>query len=240
MIDKSSPWPRRLGGAALAPAAAGLLLLLVAGPGTRFGLWGFRTGLGLLHYAVFGALGAIVLGLAALVAGARVKGLLALVAGLATLAVPLQWRRTADSLPPIHDITTDTEDPPRFVAVLARRGSDANPADYAGPALAAQQKAAYPDLASLVLVEPPAAAFARVRTALARLGLEEVAADEAEGRIEATATTPWFGFKDDVVVRLRPQGAGTRVDVRSLSRVGRSDLGVNARRIRRILEALKG
>jgi uncharacterized protein (DUF1499 family) len=240
MIDSFSPWARRLSRVALAAAAAGLVLLIVAGPGTRFGVWGFRTGLNLLHYAVFGGLGAIVFGLAALVAGARAKGLLAVVVGLATVAVPWLWQRTARSVPPIHDITTDTEDPPRFVAVLARRGSDANAADYAGAAIATQQKGAYPELTGLVLAEPPAAAFARVRAALARLGLEEVAAEEAEGRIEATDTTPWFGFKDDVVVRLRPQGAGTRVDVRSLSRVGRSDLGTNAKRIRRILAALQG
>jgi uncharacterized protein (DUF1499 family) len=62
----------------------------------------------------------------------------------------------------------------------------------------------------------------------------------AEGRLEATDTTFWFGFKDDVVVRVRPDGTGSRVDVRSLSRVGRSDLGMNARRIRRFLERLRG
>ncbi|HJR53568.1 MAG TPA: DUF1499 domain-containing protein, partial [Gemmatimonadota bacterium] len=56
------------------------------------------------------------------------------------------------------------------------------------------------------------------------------------GRIEATATTPWFGFKDDVVVRIRPEAGGSRVDVRSVSRVGRSDVGTNARRIEEYLE----
>ncbi|MGH7421143.1 MAG: DUF1499 domain-containing protein, partial [Candidatus Rokuibacteriota bacterium] len=71
------------------------------------------------------------------------------------------------------------------------------------------------------------------------LGWEIVAVAPAEGRLEATDRTPWFGFRDDVVVRVRPDGAGSRVDVRSVSRVGRSDLGTNARRIRGFLEALR-
>ena len=66
-----------------------------------------------------------------------------------------------------------------------------------------------------------------------------MAAVPAEGRLEATARTRWFGFRDDVVVRVRPDGAGSRVDVRSVSRVGRSDLGTNARRIRGFMDALR-
>jgi len=65
-----------------------------------------------------------------------------------------------------------------------------------------------------------------------------VASDAAAGRIEATATTRWFGFKDDVIVRIRPEAAGSRVDVRSVSRVGRGDLGANAARVREFLAKL--
>ena len=111
---------------------------------------------------------------------------------------------------------------------------------YGGPAIAAQQKKAYPDLKPAVLGVPPAQAFDRAVDAAKKQGWEIVAAVPAAGRIEATDTTRWFGFKDDVVIRVRPEGAGSRVDVRSVSRVGRGDVGTNARRIRGFLDALRG
>ena len=102
----------------------------------------------------------------------------------------------------------------------------------------AQQKKGYPDLGPLTFPAPPDRAFAAAEAAAQRLGWEIVAAAPAEGRLEATATTPWFGFKDDVVVRVTPAGTGSRVDMRSKSRVGRSDLGANAKRIRGFLAEL--
>ena len=148
-------------------------------------------------------------------------------------------QREARRAPPIHDVTTDPEDPPAFVAVVARRAGARNPVEYAGPAVAAQQRAAYPDLAPLDLAAPPERVFPAVEAAARDLGWEIVAAAPAEGRLEATATTAWFGFKDDVVVRVRAKGAGSRVDVRSLSRIGVGDLGVNAARIRAFLERMR-
>jgi uncharacterized protein (DUF1499 family) len=142
-------------------------------------------------------------------------------------------------VPPIHDVTTDPDDPPRFVAVLPLRREAPNSAEYAGPTLAAQQRAGYPDLAPVHLADPPPQAFARAVAAARSLGWQIVAAAPAEGRLEATDRTRWFGFRDDVVVRVLPEAGGSRVDVRSVSRVGRSDLGTNARRIRRFLEALQ-
>jgi uncharacterized protein (DUF1499 family) len=126
------------------------------------------------------------------------------------------------------------------VAVVARRAATnaSNPPEYAGPEVAAQQKKAYPDLAPIRLAVPPAQAFDKARAAAQALGWEIVASDPAEGRLEATDTTRWFAFKDDVVVRIRPDGDGSRVDVRSKSRVGRSDVGANAARIRAFREAL--
>jgi uncharacterized protein (DUF1499 family) len=79
----------------------------------------------------------------------------------------------------------------------------------------------------------------RALDAARSLGWEVVASDAATGRIEATATSRWFGFKDDVVVRIRPEGAGSRVDVRSMSRVGVGDLGANAERVREFLAKLR-
>jgi uncharacterized protein (DUF1499 family) len=152
--------------------------------------------------------------------------------------IPWSWKQRADRVPPIHDITTDLADPPAFEAVLPLRQDAPNPSEYGGDSIAAQQREAYPDLGPLTLDLPLDAAFRRAQEAARDMGWEIVDSDPARGRIEATATTPWFGFKDDVVVRVRPEDGGSRVDVRSVSRVGRSDVGTNARRIREYLEEL--
>lgn len=226
--------------AALVVGLAALAVLLLAGPGSRMGWWSFRTGLTvLLKWAAYGGVAGIVLAVLALsLGGRRLVALVALVASLAAFLPPWLFKRTADTVPPIHDITTDTDNPPPFVAVLEKRAGAANPADYGGPEVAAQQRQAYPDLRPVTLPDPPARAFERALDAARAQGWEIVASAPAEGRIEATDTTRWFGFKDDVVVRVKPEGAGSRVDVRSLSRVGKSDVGKNARRIRAYLRAL--
>jgi uncharacterized protein (DUF1499 family) len=143
--------------------------------------------------------------------------------------------------PRIHDITTDPDDPPRFQALLARRaGRWVSTPDYDGAHAAAEQRRAYPDIQPLMLAMPVARAFEAALGAARRMEWEIVAADRAAGLIEAVATTRLIRFKDDVVVRLRPEGGGTRVDVRSKSRLGSGDLGTNARRIRRFLAILTG
>lgn len=137
----------------------------------------------------------------------------------------------------INDITTDTENPPVFVSVLALRKNAPNSATYGGPKIAAQQHAAYPDIRPLISDLPPARAFERSLSVARQMGWKIVDENPAEGRIEATATTRWFGFKDDVVLRIAPAaGNGSRVDIRSVSRVGRGDVGTNARRIRTFLK----
>jgi len=161
-----------------------------------------------------------------------------LLAGFVAFYMPWSQDRTAQSLPFIHDITTDTTDPPVFDAVLPLR-EGLNSVEY-DPEVGAQQREAYPDVQPLVLDVAPAEAFARALATAEASGWEIVAQDEGAGRIEATDTTFWMGFKDDVVIRLRPDGAGTRVDVRSVSRLGRSDIGVNARRIAGYLQDLQG
>ncbi|MEE4184857.1 MAG: DUF1499 domain-containing protein [Gammaproteobacteria bacterium] len=133
---------------------------------------------------------------------------------------------------PIHDISTDTADPPAFVAVAKLRGPNDNPAEYAGAETAAKQAAAYPDLKTLVLPDPYSLVFATALEVAESMGWEIVASDVSGGRIEATATTPFVGFKDDIVIRVRDQSPQTLVDVRSKSRLGMGDMGVNANRIR--------
>jgi hypothetical protein len=106
--------------------------------------------------------------------------------------------------------------------------------------VATEQRAGYPDLGPVFLAEPTAQAYQRAVALVRERGWDIVAADEPGRRIEATDTTFWFGFKDDVAIRVSalPDG-GSRVDVRSVSRVGRSDVGTNARRIRAFLEDLE-
>lgn len=231
-------------GFALAVLSA--LVLALAGPGYRLGLWELPTGFSILEWAAYGGLGAAAVsllgGVLARPGGPR-RGLafaiLGLVVGLAVTAVPASYLRTARSAPPIHDITTDTENPPRFEAVLPLRAKAPNPAEYGGPAIAAQQLEAYPDVRPASLALSPDRAFARALAVAREMGWTIVEAAEAEGRIEATDETFWFGFTDDIVIRITPAaGTGSRVDIRSASRVGQSDLGKNAQRIRAFLARL--
>ena len=163
----------------------------------------------------------------------------ALLLGLATAYVPWNGVKTARSLPFIHDITTDTENPPPFVAILPLRADAPNPPEYAGEEVAAQQREGYPDLKPLTLSKPVGEAFEQALEAARGMGWVIVASEAGEGRIEATDTTFWFGFKDDVVIRIVEAAGGSRLDVRSKSRVGRSDVGANAARIRKFLSALE-
>ncbi len=141
--------------------------------------------------------------------------------------------------PRIHDISTDTDDPPAFVDVLPLRASAKNAATYGGSRVAAQQRKAYPDIVPVDLAIAPSLAFARSRAVASAMGWAPVSADSSAGRIEATATTRLLRFKDDVVIRIRPRDGGARVDVRSVSRVGRGDLGTNAERVRDFIGRLR-
>jgi uncharacterized protein (DUF1499 family) len=158
-----------------------------------------------------------------------------LLLGLGAAYVPWHWMQQARRVPPIHDITTDLERPPKFVAILPLRAEAPNPATYGGPEIAEAQRRSYPEIQPLLLTVPVGTAYTRAMASARGMGWQLVDSDSSAGRIEATATTPWFGFKDDVVVRVRPEGAGSRIDVRSVSRVGKSDVGTNAERIRRYL-----
>jgi uncharacterized protein (DUF1499 family)/NADH:ubiquinone oxidoreductase subunit K len=233
----------RLAGIALLLAIASLLTAVASGFGHQFGIWSYQTGLVILMSAA----GAAVASVALAVVGAyqarprgthrgRRMAVMALLIGAVTAAVPLSWTWVAYHLPPIHDITTDTENPPQFVAILPLRYRASDPVEYGGPQVAALQHEAYPDIQPLQVPLPPAQVF---EAALATARDQDwiiVATDPANGRIEATDSTFWFGFIDDVVVRLTPGADGdTRVDVRSVSRVGVGDAGANARRVRNFL-----
>jgi len=218
-------------------------VLLVAGPlGTRLGLWSFVVGFAC--FAMSGLCGLLAL-VFSLVGGSRTnqwkRAGVVLGVAVALLAVPALQLLSAFGAPPIHDITTDTADPPPFVAALPLRAAAnaMNPPEYGGAEVAAQQHQAFPDIQPLVMNMPPQQAVERVLDEVREFGWDISAAEPAEGRIEAVDTTLFFGFKDDVVIRLRPVEGGTRVDVRSTSRVGLGDAGTNAKRIRRLLAALR-
>ncbi len=217
-----------------------------AGLGYRFEVWSLGVAFTLLRWSAYAGISAAVVSLICAVWILRQKpyrGLLPSIAGLAlgvtVVALPYSQLRTARSVPPIHDISTDLEQPPAFVAILPLRAGAPNAAAYGGEEVARQQRDAYPDIGPVLSSVAPAEAFKRALSAARELGWEIVAVVPSEGRIEATDRTFWFGFKDDVVVRVRAAEGGSRVDVRSVSRVGRSDIGTNARRVRRFLERLE-
>jgi uncharacterized protein (DUF1499 family) len=226
-------------------AVLSLLALIASGYGVRFGAWDFRFGFQLLRWSFYAGLATAAVALVALVvprlrAGRGLALAASLAIGLGVAYFPWSWMQAAHAIPSINDITTDTANPPVFVAVIPLRASSAVPTAYPGGETAAKQQSAYPDIRPLELRVPPDAAFARALDAAKSFGWEIAAADAASGRIEATATTPWFGFRDDVVIRVTPTAGGSRIDVRSLSRVGKGDLGTNAKRIRAYLAKLSG
>ena len=236
----------RLARAGLLLAGASALAAVSSGLGYRLGLWHFRTGFTILRFAAYGgALAALASLVAAGVAwpgrSDRRTGAVAVlgfVVGTLTVLLPWSQWRAVQHLPMIHDISTDTTEPPAFVALLELRRQAPNGADYEGRAVAEQQRAAYPDIVPLHLSMAPDKAFERTLSVVRELGWSVAAADPVSGRIEATETSLLFGFADDIVVRVRADGDGSRIDVRSMSRVGRSDVGANARRIRRLFARL--
>jgi uncharacterized protein (DUF1499 family) len=229
----------------LGVAAVALVVLGAAGPAYRLGA-SLPTAFAIMQWAEYIGLAAVLIAIGSAIYSYRARkwtgtliSVIALILALTAVAIPLSWQRRAQRLPSIHDITTDLDNPPAFQSILARRADAPNTLDRT-PQLALLQREAYPDLAPVTLPTPPAATFDRALAVAQSHGWEIVTADKSSGRIEATDTTRWFGFTDDVVVRLTPWGAGTRVDVRSTARTGTGDLGRNASRIRRFLNDLSG
>jgi len=235
------------------------LLTLGAAAGIWLAVWDFRRGFELLRMANnYGGVVAWV-GLAVTI-GIVLAGKLWNINGTAkfasmaaagaviaavSYAIPESFRPPEGvNYPPIHDIATDTDSPPQFVAILPLRAAAPNTVVYGGSAdMTAQRLAeltheAYPDLVPRYYDEPVAAVFQRALTAVDSLGWELVDADQNGGRIEATATTFWFRFKDDVVIQFAQEGSQTLVNARSLSRVGTGDVGANALRLRAFFELL--
>ncbi|MEM8918164.1 MAG: DUF1499 domain-containing protein [Pseudomonadota bacterium] len=229
----------------------------LAGLGSRFGFWEFGFGLGTMTrewwpflWYLSGGLGLLALILCLVISPRRLAGVVAAIVAIGIpVAAKMQYdnvRATAQAVPAIHDITTDMQDPPMFTdAIMSiRNASRANPADYIGKLkpgrdgepdrlVSALQSEAYPDIVPIRIDGSSDLIFEKSLEALESLGWVMVSNDRETGIIEATDTTFWYGFKDDVIIRIRSNGENSSVvDVRSLSRVGGSDLGKNAARIR--------
>ncbi|HEX8308333.1 MAG TPA: DUF1499 domain-containing protein [Allosphingosinicella sp.] len=252
MTDSKTDWTRLVTRAAVVLGVGAVLAALLAAVGSAAGLWGFGTGLKALRYLFFAASAGALLGLVGLVMARRraklmLANLLALVVALGFVLYLGNLVRIAKSVPAIHDVATDLNDLPQFTRLQVRADNLENIPDEGKPelkALAPEERwksihrAHYGDIRTIRLAAPPAET-ARRSAELARGRGWEVALAEGD-RVEATDTSTFFRFKDDVVVRVRPApGGGSLVDMRSISRVGGSDVGMNAKRIRAFLADLQ-
>lgn len=225
------------------------IVILISGPfGYKYGVTGLAPSLISVLVAFVGAVLVILSGLVMTIVASK-KGLLrernmivvAMVMSLIPMAFVLPQMMKASSVPPIHDISTDTVNPPEFFAILAEREGAPNDLiyDHEGSAetIAGLQKQAYPKIVTTTSDLSVAEVVGKAAAILSAQGLEVVNTDPVAGIVEATATTFWFGFKDDVVVRAQKDGGSTKIDVRSVSRVGQSDVGANAARIQKFIDA---
>jgi uncharacterized protein (DUF1499 family) len=233
---------------AAALAAIAVVLLAIGPIGWRAGWWTLRFAFQTLMpwAAYFGIAALVVSSLALLLGRSRIqwRGIAMAAAAFAVggliAYVPWHYDQMRQTVPPIHDITTDPGNPPAFAAIVpSRTAAGGNSVAYEGGKTAEQQRLAYPDIAPLNLAVEPAVAFNRALGIAQGMGWTIVAADAAAGRIESSDQSRWFGFTDDIVIRVAAMDLGSRVDVRSSSRLGRSDFGVNAARVRAYLAALR-
>ena len=251
----------KIGG--LASLALGLvlgLLTLASAAGIWLGFWDFRRGFSLLgaanQYGQWIAWACLLIAVATLVAGQLFKvknsGRLVSLAAIGALVAWVAYLITESfrpgegvNYPPIHDISTNRINPPEFIAIAPLRADAPNTLVYGGSnnmtpeQLIEQTDEAYPDLVTQHYSDSVNVIFGKALAAVDDLGWELVAQDAAAGRIEATDTTFWFRFKDDVVIKIDQQGSETAVDVRSVSRVGTGDVGANAIRMRKLFALLE-
>ncbi len=217
------------------------LLAASAGFGARYGIWNFRFGFLILRVCFFAG---IITGLLGLVGswisfplrsdrrGFTLSLTAVLLSGI-IVGYPLQWKLTAAEAPLLHDVTTDPENPPQFQVIDRYRNTEHNDLEYGGTRERSLQEQYYPNLQSKIIDRSLDSCMERALGVSRQLDWEIHRANWNDGWIEATDRTLWFGFKDDVVIRLQEEGEQCRVDLRSVSRVGRGDTGTNARRIQK-------
>ena len=219
-----------------------ILLVALAGPLYKFGVVELGTAFAGFKFGLVAGIAALVL-LAIQVIFKRktvsiASAAIAVIFSATAIALPLGMMTTAKNVPPIHDISTDLVNPPEFIAIAPLRTDAPNPVEYAGVEVAEQQRTAYPDLQTLTYSQSKPELVEASKQAVENLGWELVNTDADKGIVEATETTAWFGFKDDVIIRVADNDSERWVDIRSKSRVGQSDLGKNAARIHSFIEEL--
>ena len=240
-------WAEKIRGFGYWAIIASAIAFVVAGPGFRFGLFPVKTALLITLVAVGLAAAAFLISVIGLLLPAKqaldpktVRTIAVVVASGALLFHIFGVVQTAQSVPRIHDITTDTDNPPAFELLAEARADAPNPISYPGEKVAALQKDAYPDIQPLTFAgTTPTAVISAAAGVATQMGFENVETLPSEGRLEATDTTFWYGYKDDIVIRAVGTGGNVVVDIRSKSRVGESDLGKNAARIRAFGAALQ-
>ncbi|MFT4614363.1 MAG: hypothetical protein ACI9NT_001508 [Bacteroidia bacterium] len=209
-----------------------LIIIPLAVLTVRSGAW--TQGLGLYAIATMGsvlmAIVFVILLLLPRFASARGDTAKRLLLAIPGTALTMSLTLGGGNAPRIHDITTDTENPPVFVTALQQRGTESNPLDIK-PDFIEQQLAAYPDLQTISSPASIDEAFSQAVKVATDLGWEIYFQDRDKGIIEAVESTAIMAFKDDVVIRVTSNAQGTKIDLRSVSRVGLGDLGANAKRI---------
>jgi uncharacterized protein (DUF1499 family) len=216
-----------------------LLLLLLSGPLYQADILGLMEAFLAMRIALILGAVAILLALVQVIFMRKTiswtaTGVAVLCAAVA-IFMPLSMMNKAKSVPPIHDITTDLVNPPKFVAILALRADAPNPAAYQGEDIASQQREAYPELETQKYPQTTEQVFDAALSVVKSMGLDVVSSDKTLGLIEAYDTTTFFGFVDDVVIRIQSDGQMTMLDARSKSRVGISDIGKNAERLNALI-----
>ncbi len=242
----------------LSCAIGAVLWGLFAPLGAGWGLWGWKSGLTGLSWSFFLAIGTLLLGLIVTFLwrkrtppAPKLKRYLGIAVATGYVGWMVNLLAGAMAVPAIHDISTDLADPPGFQSLPLRADNlDAIPGDDDPDmkGMNPQQRwvslhqRAYGDIRSVRINEPVGQVIAKAERLAKARGWDVTLSLPAEGRLEATETTAMFRFKDDVVLRVRPteNGSGSIVDMRSVSRVGQSDLGVNAKRVRTFLADLSG
>jgi len=218
------------------------LLVALPGPLYKYGVVDLGTAFTAFKFGVFAGIATLILLVLQILFKRKTVTLgstiMALLLSTIAIAIPLSMLNKGKSVPPIHDISTDLVNPPEFVAIAPLRADAPNPVEYAGVEAATQQRAAYPELQTLNYPQSKSELVEATKQVIDHLGWQLVNIDADQGIIEATDRTMWFGFKDDVIVRITDNGSKRLVDIRSKSRVGGSDLGKNAERIHKFIEEL--
>jgi len=224
----------------------GLLALAVSGPGYQNGWWSLATAFRkLFAYGAKAGMVASVLGLIALIGNKLITdskskvallGLIGLLTGLVATGLPMAFKRKA-AAHPLHDITTNTTNPPSFQAILPLRANAPNPPEY-DASIANRSQQLYPELKTLISSASKEALFKQALASVKKTDWVLVNENSQQGIIEATDTTFWYGFKDDIVIRIQATNNGSALDIRSKSRIGGSDVGANSERIIKFLENL--